>query len=62
MSADTTRILPSAVTTRAEISWSQVRPNLRVRTPTPPPRVSPAIPTVGQEPPASMRPAPAIPA
>ena len=42
--------LPSAVTIWSDSSASQVRPYLRATTPMPPPRVSPAMPTVGQEP------------
>src|SRR5664280_3548374 len=38
--------VPSAVITSAEIRLSQARPCLRTSQPTPPPRVSPAIPVV----------------
>src|SRR6266536_1926779 len=47
---------PSATTTWAESRLSQVRPNLRLRTPSPPPSVRPAIPTVAQEPAGSTKP------
>src|SRR2546422_2397688 len=47
---------PSATTTCAACKVSQVRPNLRPRTPTPPPMVRPATPTVAQEPAGSTRP------
>ena len=45
------RIRPSAVTICTESRLSQVRPKARDTTPMPPPSVSPAIPTVGHEPP-----------
>jgi hypothetical protein len=44
------RTVPSAVTTSIETTRSQVRPWVRVWTPIPPPRVSPATPTVGHVP------------
>jgi hypothetical protein len=47
-SQSTTR--PSASTTRAASRWSQVSPCVRPRIPSPPPSVSPAIPTVGPQP------------
>src|SRR5919199_3213199 len=47
---DAVRDRPSAVTTCAEISRSQVSPYLRDSTPSPPPRVRPAMPTDGQVP------------
>ena len=47
-SQSTTRL--SASTTCAATSWSQVRPCLRPRIPSPPPSTSPAIPTVGPQP------------
>jgi hypothetical protein len=52
----TVTTFPSASTTCIAVTASQVRPWARVRTPTPPPWVSPAMPTVGQEPPAIPRP------
>ena len=52
--AVTTR--PSASTTFMAVTASLVSPWARVSTPTPPPWVSPAMPTVGQEPPAIPRP------
>jgi hypothetical protein len=53
----TVRCSPSAVTTWAAVSLSQVSPNLRAMTPSPPPRVSPPMPTVGHEPAGNARPA-----
>ena len=47
---------PLASTTRIEVTASQVSPCARVSTPTPPPWVRPAMPTVGHEPPAIPRP------
>src|ERR1035437_2586656 len=44
-------VSPDARTTSAASRLSHVRPNLRPSTPKPPPRVSPAIPTLGQDPP-----------
>jgi hypothetical protein len=55
--SETSWTRPSAVTTVAPVSWSQVRPNDRTSTPRPPPRVSPPIPTVAQDPPPMARPA-----
>ena len=55
-SALTLRTRRSAVTTCIEVTASQVSPIARVSTPTPPPRVSPAMPTVAHEPPAIARP------
>src|SRR5919204_3867360 len=46
-----TRTCPSAVTIVSCSRLSEVSPNLRPDQPCPPPSVSPAIPTVGQEPP-----------
>src|SRR5947209_14090009 len=54
---DTVRDAPSAVTTVADTSRSQVSPYLRDSTPMPPPSVRPAIPTDGQEPAGKHRPA-----
>ena len=47
---------PSAVTIRAESSWSQVKPYCRLAIPRPPPSVRPAAPTVGQVPVGIVRP------
>src|SRR6516164_5489474 len=47
---------PSAVTICRDFTLSLVRPYARDTTPTPPPRVSPAMPTVGQDPPGTARP------
>ena len=44
------------MTTCIEVTASQVSPMARVSTPTPPPSVSPAIPTVAHDPPAIARP------
>ena len=55
-SAVTTR--ESAVTISTDRRLSQVSPYLRPKTPMPPPRVSPAMPTVGHEPPGRRRPEP----
>ena len=41
---------PCASTMRTRATLSEVVPNCREANPTPPPRASPAIPTVGQEP------------
>ena len=49
-------IRPSASTTSAASSWSEVSPCRRPRIPSPPPRVRPAMPTVGPQPPAIVRP------
>ena len=43
-------VCPEAVTSSAAMSWSEVSPNFRELRPTPPPNVSPATPTVGQDP------------
>src|SRR5579859_2889381 len=51
-----TRTLPSASTILTDSRLSQVRPYWRDSTPTPPPNVSPASPTVGQEPPGTASP------
>ena len=56
LSALAVTILPSARTTCIAVTESQVSPYARVSTPTPPPWVSPAMPTVGQEPPGIPRP------
>ena len=50
------RIWPSAVTTWTCVIVSQVRPNARLPSPNPPPRLSPATPTDGQEPAGITRP------
>ena len=55
--ADTVRDMPSAVTTLADTNRSQVSPYLRDSTPSPPPRVRPAMPTDGQVPAGRHRPA-----
>ena len=49
-------MIPSAVTMRAEIRLSEVVPQRRAAMPTPPPRVRPLIPTLGHEPPGTVRP------
>src|SRR3984957_468563 len=46
----------AAFTTSTACRLSQVSPYLRPKTPIPPPRVRPAIPTVGHEPPGSSTP------
>ena len=46
---------PSAVTICTSSRLSQVRPEARAVTPMPPPSVSPAMPTVGQDPPGTAR-------
>ena len=50
------RIAPSAVTIRSDSRLSLVSPNARDSTPTPPPRVRPAMPTVAHDPPGTARP------
>src|SRR5262245_40987581 len=60
--AEQTCSVPSAVTSLTWVTLSLVVPSWRDAKPTPPPRVSPATPTVGQEPagmviPCSQRPA-----
>src|SRR6185437_5316307 len=47
---------PSAVTICTPTMLSQLRPNSRDTTPTPPPSASPAIPTVGHDPPGTASP------
>lgn len=58
LSALHVRMVPSGSTTSALTSRSQVRPSCRESTPTPPPRVMPAMPTVGQLPEGSALSAP----
>ena len=50
------RAWPSAVTIWTAWRLSLARPKARDSTPTPPPRVSPATPTVAQDPPGTARP------
>ena len=57
-SAEATSWRPSAVTRLTDFRLSAVRPYLRAKTPTPPPSVRPAMPTVGHEPPGSSIPWP----
>src|SRR5215813_13187543 len=52
---------PSAVTICSDFTLSLVSPKARDTTPTPPPRVRPAIPTVGHDPPGTPRPCAASP-
>ncbi len=54
--ADAVSSRPSAVTTSSDCTLSHVSPKLRPNTPTPPPNVSPAMPTVGHDPPGSTTP------
>src|SRR3978361_377135 len=56
--ADTVRDVPSAGTTGADTSRSQVNPYLRDSMPIPPPSVRPAIPTDGHVPAGRQRPTP----